>query len=70
MIVSSLEKMEKIVEGAKYLHWDGWTVISSYPSKKASTSKYGAFLKGEWHLQRRFEVTEQGWDIPERFLKG
>jgi hypothetical protein len=70
MIIKSLEKMDSIVEKSKYLYWDGWTVISSYPSKKASTSKYGAFFNGEWHLQRRFEVNENGWDIPERFLKG
>jgi hypothetical protein len=69
MIVSSLEKMEKFVEDVKYLHWDGWTVVSAYPSKKASTSKYGVFVKGVWHLQRRFEVENFGWDIPERFLK-
>ncbi len=70
MTISSLEKMEKIVEKVKYLYWDGWTVISSYPSKKAATSKYGAYLNGNWHMQRRFELTETGWDIPERFLKG
>lgn len=68
MIITSLENMEKLVEKAKYLHWDGWTVVSSYPSKKGSTSKYGAYRDGKWHVQRRFEPTEKGWDIPERFL--
>jgi hypothetical protein len=70
MIISSLEKMEEIVEKSKFLHWDGWTVISAYPSKKASTSKYGAYINNQWQLQRRFEPTEIGWEIPERFLKG
>jgi hypothetical protein len=70
MIIKSLEKMEEIVERSKFLHWDGWTVVSSYPSKKASTSKYGAYLNGQWHLQRRFYPAEIGWEIPERFLKG
>lgn len=70
MIIKSLEKMEKIVERSKYLRWDGWTVVNSYPSKKASTSRYGAYVNGEWHLQRRFEPTEIGWDIPDRFIKG
>jgi|AntDeeMinimDraft_6_1070357.scaffolds.fasta_scaffold64352_1 hypothetical protein len=70
MIINSLDKMESIVKESKYLSWDGWTVISSYPSKKGSTSKYGAYVGGEWHLQRRFEVAKSGWDIPERFLEG
>lgn len=69
MNIKSLEKMERLVEKAKYLHWDGWTVISSYPSKKGSTSKYGAYRDGAWHIQRRFEPNENGWEIPERFLK-
>jgi hypothetical protein len=68
MTITSLEKMEKIVEKAKYLHWDGWTVVSSYPSRKGSTSKYGAYIKNEWHIQRRFEPGESGWEIPERFF--
>jgi hypothetical protein len=68
MIITSLEKMEALMEKAKYLYWDGWTVVSSYPSKKGSTSKYGAYRDGKWHVQRRFEPTEKGWDIPERFL--
>jgi hypothetical protein len=70
MIITSLEKMESIVEKSKFLHWDGWTVVSSYESKKASTSKYGAYRDGEWHIQRRFEPTEIGWEIPERFVRG
>jgi len=70
MIISSVEKMEKVVEKAKYLFWDGWTVVSSYPSKKGSTSRYGAYKDGEWHVQRRFEPNELGWDIPERFMRG
>ena len=69
MVITSLEKMEKLVEKAKYLHWGGWTVVSSYPSKKGSTSKYGAYREGQWHIQRRFVPNENGWDIPERFLK-
>jgi hypothetical protein len=69
MLIRSLKKMEEIVERDRSLMWDGWTVVNSYPSKKGSTSQYGAYVKGEWHLQRRFEPTEAGWDIPERFIK-
>lgn len=69
MLIQSLEKMEQIVEKDRSLYWEGWTVINSYPSKKGSTSQYGAYVKGEWHLQRRFEPTEKGWEIPEGLLK-
>jgi len=69
MLINSLEKMESVVAANKELIWDGWTVIHSYPSEKARTSKFGRRVNNKWHLQRRFEPTEQGWDIPKRFVK-
>lgn len=69
MYIKSLEKMEQIVEKNKELIWDGWTVVHSYPSEKARTSKFGRRVNGQWHLQRRFEPKAKGWDIPGRFLK-
>ena len=68
MIINSLEQMEILVKKNKDLRWDGWTVIHSYRSEKARTSRYGAFVDGQWHLQRRFEPTQDGWDIPNRLL--
>jgi hypothetical protein len=70
MVIASLSKMEKVVESNPELMWDGWTVIHSYQSEKARTSKFGALVKGKWHMQRRFEPTEKGWDIPNRFVGG
>ena len=69
MQITSLEQMEKIVASNKELLWDGWTVVSSYPSDKGSTSKNGALVKGKWHVQRRFELTETGWDLPSKFVR-
>ena len=43
MIIKSLEQMEQIVEQRKFLHWDGWTVVQTFPSEKARTSKHGLF---------------------------
>jgi hypothetical protein len=70
------ETGEKLVENIivgprknKDLLWDGWTVISSYPSEKGRTSKFGARVNGKWHLQRRFELTRKGWDIPKNFVR-
>ena len=64
MLISSLDKMEDIVKKDKNLRWDGWDVLFSYPSDKASTSKFGARVDGVWHLQRIFSLTSEGWHIP------
>lgn len=69
MNITSLEQMEQIVKSNRALSWDGWTVISSYPSDKGSTSKDGALVNGKWHVQRRFVPTEKGWDIPGKFVR-
>jgi len=69
MLITSLEQMESIVSKNKELRWDGWTVISSYPSEKGRTSKFGAIVNGSWHLQRRFELNKNGWEIPKNFVR-
>jgi hypothetical protein len=69
MLVSSLDKMEKIVEKNKNLRWSGWDVIFSYPSEKARTSKFGARVNGVWHLQRIFKLTSEGWHIPKNYAE-
>jgi hypothetical protein len=69
MLVTSLEKMEKIVKRNRELMWDGWDVIHFYPSEKARTSKFGARIKNRWCIHRRFVPTEQGWDIPQKLVR-
>jgi len=69
MNIKSLEQMEKLVKENKELVWDGWTVVHTYQSDKARTSKFGRRVDGRWHLQRRFEPGNQGWEIPQRFIK-
>jgi hypothetical protein len=69
MQITSLDQMEQIVKSNRALLWDGWTVVSSYPSDNGSTSKDGALVKGKWHIQRRFVPDENGWNIPNKFVR-
>jgi hypothetical protein len=69
MLISSLEKMEAIVKKNRELRWDGWDVIHFYPSEKAKTSKFGQRINNKWCITKRFEVTEQGWDLPNKFVR-
>jgi len=71
MYIKSLEEMEAIVASKKFLHWDGWTVVQTFPTDKGRTSKYGLFRNGRWFIQKKFVPTSKGWSIPEKFvLKG
>jgi hypothetical protein len=69
MLVSSLDQMEKIVKANRNLYWDGWDAVFSYPSDKGRTSKFGARVKDVWHLQRRIPLTEQGWHVPQKYVR-
>jgi hypothetical protein len=68
MKITQLEKMEKIVAKNKSLFWDGWDVFHAYPSDKGITSKYGAFINGKWHITRKFKLSSDGWDLPDKFV--
>lgn len=69
MVVTTVEQMEEIVSNNKALRWDGWTVVHSYVSDKARTSKFGAFVNGKWSMQKRIEPTQSGWEIPDKFVR-
>lgn len=69
MQITSLEQMEQIVKTNRALTWDGWTVVSSYPSDNGGTSKDGALVNGKWHVQKRFVPDMAGWNIPSKFVR-
>jgi hypothetical protein len=68
MFVTSLEEMEDIVKSKKFLHWDGWTVVQTFPTDKGRTSKFGLYRNGRWFIQKRFAPGAKGWNIPEKFV--
>ena len=67
--VDSLDRMEEIVKNNKFLHWDGWDVLSAFPNEKARVSANGARVNKVWCMVRRFPVTESGWDIPKKLVR-
>lgn len=69
MQIKSLEQMETVVKRNKFLSWDGWTVVNAFPSEKGRTAKDGAYINGVWHISRRFEPNENGWNIPDKLVR-
>jgi hypothetical protein len=68
MNIKSLDNMEKIVKSNWTLSWRGWDVIQSFPNPAGWSKKNGAFMKNRWFVQRRFNVTESGWDLPDKIV--
>lgn len=67
--IGSLEKMEQIVKRNRMLSWDGWDVIHHKPSPTAWRSRSGVFVSGKWYIQKRFAITETGWNIPHYIMR-
>lgn len=68
MLIKSLEQMEDIVKNNDRLSWDGWTVIESKTNENGMMSKDGAFVDGKWIVQKRYEATVNGWEIPNKLV--
>ena len=68
MNIKSLAQMEKIVKGNRMLSWEGWNVVSVLPNKSAWMRPDGAFIKGKWYSKRVYEITETGWEIPNKLV--
>jgi predicted FMN-binding regulatory protein PaiB len=69
MQIKSLEGMESIVENNKSLNWDGWTVVESKKDALGYMKSNGAFINSAWYVQKRYEPTENGWNIPNKLVR-
>lgn len=69
MLINSLEKMESIVENNKSLTWDGWTVVENSFKENGVMSEKGAYINGRWIVQKRYDATADGWEIPDKFVR-
>lgn len=67
MVITSLEKMEKIVASNNNLRWIGWDVMDLKKSESGRTAVNGVRVDGVWYLQRTYPVTRNGWDIPHKY---
>ncbi len=68
MLINSLEKMEAIVENNKFLSWDGWTVLENRTKENGIMSNEGKYVNGRWIVQKRYEITADGWEIPNKLV--
>lgn len=69
MNITSLEQMESIVSNNKSLSWDGWTVLQTKPDPTGWAKTNGVFKNSQWHVQNRYDVTENGWQIPSKLVR-
>lgn len=69
MLITSLTKMEEIVDSHPELNWEGWDVVRYKKNDAAQFHTNGAYKDGAWYTKYVFPITEQGWSIPERIAR-
>lgn len=69
MLIKSLDQMETIVENNRNLHWAGWDVLFLEKNNTAWLKPDGVYKDGKWYTQKKFEITTDGWEIPNKFVR-
>ena len=68
MLISTLEKMESVVNSNPNLSWDGWNVIHFKQANDAVYKTNGAFVNGSWHIKTVYSPDRNGWNIKNNHL--
>lgn len=69
MKINSLEQAEKIVENNSSLKWNGWNITQLTKSPTAWMKPEGVFNNGEWFLQKHYNLSADGWELPAKFVR-
>lgn len=67
--ITDYNKAHEIVESNRSLFWDGWTIVEFKPNRDAITTKNAIFRNNRWGYVRRFEPTENGWKVPDKYVR-
>jgi len=67
VIIKDLDKMEKIVSKNKNLNWVGWDIADRRRTEAGRTAINGVRVDGLWYVQTVYQLTSNGWDIPNKY---
>jgi hypothetical protein len=70
MMMNNVEKMEKLVETNKSFYWEGWDLVHIQENPDGYMRNDGVFKDGKWYTKKIFKLENNGWNIPDRILKG
>ena len=69
MLVTSYEYAHQIVDSNKNLSWDGWNILEVKESLSAEYKPDGKLINGKWHYVKSFNLTENGWEVPTKYVR-
>ena len=69
MMINSLEEAEIIVDNNKSLSWNGWDIVHFSKMPTAWMKPEGVYRNGDWYIQKHYNLSEKGWEIPDKFVR-
>lgn len=69
MLVTNYNYAHKIVDNNKTLSWDGWDIVEFKSTPDAYFMPEGVFKNDKWGTVKTFPITENGWEIPKRYVR-
>jgi hypothetical protein len=70
MLVTNYAYAHKLVDKTPALSWDGWDIVEFKPDPDAYFMPSGIFKSFKWGFAKTFPITEEGWEIPNRYARG
>ena len=70
MLVTNYEYANKIVDKFNNLNWDGWDIVEHINDPSAEFHPEGARKDGKWARVKRITLTEAGWEVPIKYVRG
>lgn len=69
MLVTSYDYAHKIVDLNKSLSWNGWDIVEFKPNQSAEFKPDGKRVNETWGFVKTFPLTENGWEVPSRYVR-
>lgn len=70
MKIFKIEDAERIVQSVPNMSWEGWDIVYKYEDANGFSDKNGVFIDNKWHVQKSFKAQKDGWEIPDKYIKG
>ena len=64
------DEAHKIVEGNRFLRWDGWDIVTWRKDASGFMDTRGKFNRGAWGIEFRYPVRDDGtWKVPFAYVE-
>lgn len=69
MLITSYEYAHQVVEKNNVLSWNGWDIVETKQNPAAEFTETGQRINGVWSYVNIYPLTENGWEVPKKYVR-